>query len=289
MDSVALRLQQLPFPDQVVVLGRLAEARAEPGRFGPTALDTLFDSFGLPRPAKVSNVLLRLERAGLVARLRDQKGAWRLTPAGRERSTAIVSDLDLAVLIAEAASERPGTFAHTLHPLIPPALAPPELLAPLRAFLTAHPFDLNVFGMTRFPDEQDDAEPDPIAHAIETARSVCADHGLEFHLASDRMIVDDLWANVAAHMWACRYGIGFFEDRRARGINYNLTIEVGGMLVMGRRLALLRDRSIERLPTDLVGKIYKSLDLDDQDATAETIHVWLKDDLQLGACSRCPR
>lgn len=289
MDSVALRLQQLPFADQVVVLSRLAEARAESGRFGPTALDSLFDSFGLPRPAKVSNILARLERAGDVGRLRDQKGAWRLTPAGRERSARVVSDLDLAVLVAEAASEHPATFAHTLHPLIPPALAPPELLGPLRTFLAAHPFDRNVFGMTRFPDEQDAADPDPIARAIETTRAVCADHGLEFHLASDRMIVDDLWANVAGHMWGCRYGIGFFEDRRARGINYNLTIEVGGMLVMGRRLALLRDDSIERLPTDLVGKIYKSLDLDDQDATAETIHVWLRDDLQLGACSHCPR
>jgi len=51
-------------------------------------------------------------------------------------------------------------------------------------------------------------------------------------------------------MWAGRYGIGFFEDRRARGINYNLTIEVGGMLVMGRRLALLRDaRSSAYRPT----------------------------------------
>ena len=267
----------------------MAEARAESGRFGPAALDDLFDSFGLPRPAKVSNVLLRLERAGQVARLLEQKGTWRLTPAGRARATSIASDLELAVLVAEAASERPGTFGHTLHPLIPPALAPPELLGPLGAFLAAHPFDRNVFGMTRFPDEQDDADPDPIAHAITTARSVCADHGLEFHLASDRMIVDDLWANVAAHMWACRYGIGFFEDRRARGINYNLTIEVGGMLVMGRRLALLRDRSIERLPTDLVGKIYKSVDLDDPGATEETIHVWLRDDLQLGACSQCPR
>ena len=58
-------------------------------------------------------------------------------------------------------------------------------------------------------------------------------------LGNDRKIVDDLWANVAAHMWACKYGIRFFEDRRGRGVNYNLSIEVGGMLTTGRRLALL--------------------------------------------------
>jgi hypothetical protein len=199
-----------------------------------------------------------------------------------------MDDIDLAVLTAEAASERPSLFGQTTHPLIPPSLAPPELLTPLRVFIEAHPFDSNVFGMTRFPDEQDESDLDPLAGALDVARRACANHGLEFHLASDRMIVDDLWANVAAHMWACRYGIAFFEDRKGRGINYNLTIEVGGMMVAGRRLALLKDGSIERLPTDLVGKIYKSVDLDDLDATASAIHLWLRDDLLLGACPECP-
>jgi hypothetical protein len=288
MDSVALRVQRLPVTDQVLALGRLAEARSESGRFAPIAVDDLFDDFGLPRPAKVSNVLSRLQGRGEVSRLRDSRGRWRLTPAGRTKSVALIDDLDLAALVAEAATERPPLFGHTTHPLIPPSLAPPDLLSPLRVFLEEHPFDSNVFGMTRFPDEQDESDPDPLAGALDGIRDACALHGLEFHLASDRMIVDDLWANVAAHMWACRYGIAFFEGRDGRGINYNLTIEVGGMLMAGRRLALLKDASIERLPTDLVGKIYKSVDLDDLDATTAAIHVWLRDDLVLGPCPRCP-
>jgi len=52
-------------------------------------------------------------------------------------------------------------------------------------------------------------------------------------------MVDDLWANVAAHMWWSKYGIDFFEDRRGGGLNYNLVTEIGGMLVTGRRCALL--------------------------------------------------
>src|SRR5205814_3868140 len=159
---------------------------------------------------------------------------------------------------------------------------------PLRAFLREHPFDTNVFGMTRLPDTQDETNPDPVVAALDAIRNACKAHGLEFHLASDRMIVDDLWANVAAHMWGCRYGIALFENRKSRGINYNLTIEVGGMLVAGRRLALLKDRSIERLPIDLVGKIYKSVDFDDANATGAAIHLWVKDDLTLGPCSYCP-
>lgn len=281
MDSVALRVQRLPIADQVLALSRLAEVRSESGRFGPTALDDLFDDLGLPRPAKVSNVLSRLEDRDYVSRLRASRGSWRLTPAERDRSVELIGDVDLAALVAEAATERPPLFGHTSHPLIPPSLAPPELLSPLRAFFEEYAFDSNVFGMTRFPDEQDETDPDPLAGVLDAIREACALHGLEFHMASDRMIVDDLWANVAAHMWACRYGIAFFEDRKGRGINYNLTIEVGSMLMAGRRLALLKDASIERLPTDLVGKIYKSVDFDDLSETIAAIHVWLRDDLGL--------
>lgn len=65
--------------------------------------------------------------------------------------------------------------------------------------------------MTRFPGQRTDGKIDPVGPALEAAKKVCEKHGLTFHLASDRSIVDDLWPNVAAHMWGCRYGIAFFE------------------------------------------------------------------------------
>jgi hypothetical protein len=139
--------------------------------------------------------------------------------------------------------------------------------------------------MTRFPDEELD---DPVAAAIEIAREACSLHGLELHLASDRAIDDDLWTNIAAHMWASHYGIAFFEDRVGRGINYNLTIEVGSMLMTGRRCALLKDISIDRMPTDLVGRIYKDIDLGSPATIDIAVHAWLRDDLGLGSCQKCP-
>lgn len=287
MNSIALRVQQLSLRDQVAALGRIAQTRTDAGRFSPAELDRLFDDLGLPRPAKVANVLLRLELEGAVARLRGVRGSWRLTPVGLARVADLVTDLDLAALMAEAKAGNGSYLGHTIHPIIPPSLAPPEIVQAMRAFLSEHPFDLNVFGMTRFPDEQDETDADPVAGALETARAACAAHGLEFHLASDRTIAEDLWANVAAHMWASRYGIGFFEDRRGRGLNYNLTLEVGGMLVTGRRSALLKDTSIDRMPTDLVGKIYIAVDLGNTDNVASAIHSWIANDLSLGACSSC--
>ena len=138
--------------------------------------------------------------------------------------------------------------------------------------------------MTRFADDQSE---DAVAAAVVSAKSACADHGLEFHLASDRALSDNLWENVAGHMWSSRYGIAFFEDRVDKNINYNVTIEVGAMLMTGRRCALLKDTSVDALPTDLVGHIYKEVDLASKDRVSETVHTWIREDLDLGRCTNC--
>lgn len=285
--SIALRVQSLSPGDQVLVLARIAESRSPSARFGASDIDGLLDDLGLPRPPKTSVVLARLGQASLLARL-TSKGSWRLTPAGKSRSTELIGEMELAGLLAEAAYSSVPSLGSLPHPVIPPEFAPPELLAPLRQFLERHPFERNVFGMTRFPDQQDQEIGDPIAPAIEAVKAACEAHGLEFHLASDRAIVDDLWSNVAAHMWACKYGVAFFEDRRSKGLNYNLTIEVGSMLITGRRCALLKDVSIKTMPTDLVGQIYKAVDMKVRNDVAKVAHIWLRDDIDVGSCAKCP-
>jgi len=196
--------------------------------------------------------------------------------------------MDLAALLAESAQHPLTRLGDTPHPVIPPSLAPPELIKPLHAFLDEHPFELNVFGMTRFPGEPEDGSSDPITPALQSAREVCADHGLEFHLASDRRIVPDLWPNVAAHLWGSQHAIAFIEDRTDKGLNYNLHIEVGSCLVLGRRLAILKDEPIDTLPSDLVGRIYYEVDLLDTTTVEQQLHEWAREDLGLGRCSRCP-
>jgi len=271
----------LPLQDQVLTLGRLAQSRKPEATFAPGDVDDLMDEIGLPPPAKVSNILATLEKAKLVTRVRKVRGAWKLTPEGKAHAETIASDMDLAALMVEAAQPLATVLADTSHPVIPPSLAPPALIGPLREFLAEHPFERNVFGMTRFPGSPDDDVPDPLAAALERAADVCKRHGLEFHLASDRAIVDDLWANVAAHMWACRFGIGFFEARSERGLNYNLNIEVGSCLVLGRRLALLKDESLKAMPTDLVGHIYYGVDLDDPSTVEAEVDSWIVNSLRL--------
>jgi hypothetical protein len=59
----------------------------------------------------------------------------------------------------------------------------------------------------------------------------------------------------------------------------------GAMIVEGRRCALLKDTSIDKLPTDFVGHIYEPIDLDHTTTLSRALHKWLREDLGLGPCS----
>jgi len=51
----------------------------------------------------------------------------------------------------------------------------------------------------------------------------------------------------------------------------------------------MKDDSIKKMPTDLVGHIYKGVDLTNADQVSKAIHAWIRDDLNLGPCSECSR
>lgn len=274
----------MPIADQTLVLASLAADRAERGTFSGQSVTAMFYGAELPVPDRIANVFQTLRRHGNITPAKAH-GVWTLTPVGRQRVSKLVGGRAAELLIA--ALPAGAELGHSRHPLIPATLAPPQLLEPVSKFTAESPSALHVFGMTRFPDPDEELAPDPVAAALDVTASALEGHGLRFLLASQRALVDDLWGNVAAHMWASNYGIAFFEDRRGRGMNYNLVIEVGSMLMAGRRCLLLKDSSIDRMPTDLVGFIYKSIDLDDPSSVSSAVHEWSREDLTLGSCEDC--
>lgn len=260
------------------------------GWFTAPEVGRLFESFRVPHERRntVRN-LEALRQAGLVVHRGQQNKTYSLTPEGRERAQQLVGALDVAQMQPELVSIPGVEFGHAPHTLLPPSLAPVKWAAPIGRLLDRFPFETNVFCMTRFPDTKEDTEYlDPVEEVIDAARAALGSHGLTAHVASDRLVEDDLLANVAAYMWSCKFGIGLLEDRLGRGLNKNLVIEVGSMLMTGRRCALLKDRTAPAMPTDLIGQIYKPVDFEDLDAVANIIHRWAAEDLGLGRCSVCP-
>jgi hypothetical protein len=272
----------------VLAVGHVAGLRNQDGWFSAGNVRSLLEALRVPAPANVDRDLQELAKRGDVVR-RGSRPPWSLAPAGRERIGVLVGELDTGSLAAELAAVPGAELGHVLHTLIPPSLAPVAWVAGIERMLRESPFERNVFCMTRFPEDETDTEYlDPVKPIIPALRQALADHRLTMHLASDRQLADDLYGNIAAHMWACQFGIGLFEDRLGRGLNENMLIEVGSMIVIGRRCALLKDKPIERMPTDFVGQIYKEVDFADIAGVSETVHRWAARDLGLGRCAACP-
>jgi hypothetical protein len=254
----------------------------------PKDLRDLFEAFHLEPPGNLNQDLARLKKAGWMTS-RSAKPSWSLTPEGEERVKELVGEVDLALITAQLAASPGAELGNVRHTLIPPMLAPLKWREPIQRMVRDYDFETNVFCMTRFPEnESDDAYLDPVSEIIPAAREVLKEHGLTLHVASDRQLDDDLFGNIAAHMWACRYGVALFEDRLERGLNENMIIEVGSMVITGRRCALFKDTTIRKMPTDFVGQIYKSVDFADVDGVRDQLHDWAANDLALGRCLACP-
>jgi hypothetical protein len=234
----------------------------------------MFTALRVPAPTNTSACLAKLEQAQKVIRLGG--GRWAVTPLGEQS----VSKEAITWSPAEFASDYAATFAGSQHHTIPPELAPAPIVRPVGTFLDSFAFDRNVFGISRYPRDRAD---DPMSRTFETARSVLGEFGLTLHLAADRAVTDELWSNIAALMWACRYGVVIIEDCVGEGVNRNALIELGAMLMTGRRCVLLKDTTVARVPTDLIGHIRRDVDLRDQSSVDGALRDWCAKDLGLAA------
>jgi hypothetical protein len=141
------------------------------------------------------------------------------------------------------------------------------------AFLRDHPNpERNVFLMMRF---RSGAQYDEIHRAI---REGLASYGLNVVRADDKDYTGDLWENVCLHMLGCRFGVAVFEEIDLREFNPNVALELGFMIAHGKRCLLLKDQRMPRMPTDIVGKLYKEFDSYSITSTVTTaVDRWARD------------
>jgi len=156
----------------------------------------------------------------------------------------------------------------------------------LDEFIKDHPDeDKNVFIAMRFRQGNQFQE---IHQAIKTG---LAKYGLRGVRADDRVypLDGDLWSNVCVYMMACKYAVCVFEEIDEREFNPNVPLEYGFMRALNRRVLLLKDLRLPRLPTDMTGKIYR---LFDSYNIAGTIHPqigeWVERDLKIRPVSEKP-
>jgi hypothetical protein len=172
---------------------------------------------------------------------------------------------------------------------------PTEIRDSLEAFRRAHPDATKVaFVMMRFGN-------DATSRAIHAAvGNALAGRGIQGLRADDKAYHEDLYWNVVTYMHGCARGIAIFHgaepvptfrllarwwwaigsrvhpQRRREAWNPNVSLEAGYMMGLGKAVCFLKDRTVDVLQTDLIGKLYKSFDAADAAGTIpERLREWL--------------
>lgn len=103
-------------------------------------------------------------------------------------------------------------------------------------------------------------------------------YGIEALRADDKEYHDDLFPNVLTYLYGCRFGIAVFERLENEDFNPNVSLELGYMTALHKSVCLLKDQTLKTLHTDLVGKLYKTFDPQDPEATIPPeLEKWLRD------------
>jgi hypothetical protein len=118
------------------------------------------------------------------------------------------------------------------------------------------------------------------AHAdIEAGiKAVLSKYGFIGLLARDKEYHEDLYPNIQTYMHGCGFGIAVFERIESDDFNPNVSLEVGYLMGLKKMVLLLKDKTLQTLHTDLVGKLYRSFDPLHPDKTiGSEVERWLED------------
>jgi hypothetical protein len=133
------------------------------------------------------------------------------------------------------------------------ACVPLEIRDSLAAFKTDHP-EPTAFIMMQFTQSA------PHNQIVATIKSNLAEHGITALRADDHQYHDDVFPNVKTYMHGCDFGVAVFERIADEVFNPNVSLEVGYMLALGKPICYIKDKSLKRLPTDLISKLYREFD-----------------------------
>jgi hypothetical protein len=158
----------------------------------------------------------------------------------------------------------------------PPAIPGYEGLQPyLDRFFQDHPdYEHNVFVMMRFREE-----PHYVS-LFEIIRRTLAGYGLKALRVDMRSYPDDddLWANIVVYMMGCARGIAIFDDFEDRDFNPNVAIEYGFMRALSKRVLILKEQRMPRVPADVTGSRFRPFDMMRLEETvARQVEAWLGD------------
>jgi hypothetical protein len=231
-------------------------------------------------PSSIMSAIDQLAGSGYIILVVDEGVVYRITPAGINEVENIPPGHD-----------RRGVFVlgSSPHSIIPPPIIestpdefssassvgepPVEIQGSLNRFKADHPnpdkvaFIMMQFGQTR-------------AHAeiTEAVRDGLAAYGIVAVRADGKRYHDNLFYNVLTYLHGCEMGIAIYERIETQTYNPNVALEVGYLFAMRKPVCLLKDRTLDTLPADLIGQLYDPFDTQDPAGTIPpVVSKWISD------------
>lgn len=151
--------------------------------------------------------------------------------------------------------------------------SPIDITESLARFNKDHPDPQKVaFIMMRFSDTK--------AHQgiLNVIKNTLKTYGIEGVRSDDKEYHEDLLPNVKTYLHGCGFGIAVFERIETESFNPNVSLEVGYMLAFGKQVCYLKDKTLQTLHADIIGKLYKEFDPHDPEGTIPSqVTKWLED------------
>src|ERR1043165_8609615 len=130
--------------------------------------------------------------------------------------------------------------------------------------------DRNVFVIMRY------APTSPFVKIENTIKETLQRFGLKAVLARDVILHQQIWNHIRFCMEHSRYAIVVFENILQPDFNPNITLELGYMLALKRPCLILKDDSMDKLHTDIIGHLYTPFNVHKvKETVGGAIEKWL--------------
>lgn len=118
----------------------------------------------------------------------------------------------------------------------------------------------------------------PLSEVQQAIRSLLARHGFKVLRADDAVYSENVFTNIEAYMYGCRFAVSIIERSTSEQHNANVALEIGYMLGLKKDVCLLKEKTVPALPSDLQGRLYTEFDMFSVLPTIDTnVTRWLRD------------
>ena len=113
--------------------------------------------------------------------------------------------------------------------------------------------------------------------AFEIIKSKLAEYDIVGIRADEQQFARTIWENIKVYMDNADYGIAIAESIEDQYINSNVSVEIGYMLALKKKVCLLKEKSLDKLHSDFAGIIYNEFDIDNvEESLPKTLEKWIR-------------